>query len=139
MPELPDITVYAEALERHLLGETLERVRIIKPFVLRSFDPPIAELSGREVTSIGRVGKRLTIGLAGDLFVVIHLMIAGRLRWLPTGGKLPGRIGLAAFDFPHGTLVLTEAGTKRRASLTVVRGSEAVSATGSRGSRRIRY
>ena len=126
MPELPDITVYAEALERHLLGRTLERVRIIKPFVLRSFDPPIGEAAGLKVRSVGRIGKRLSIGLDRELFIVIHLMIAGRLRWLAAGAKSPGRIGLAAFDFPNGTLVLTEAGSKRRASITLVRGSEAV-------------
>ena len=120
--------VYAEALERHLLGSTLERVRIIKPFVLRSFDPPVSEVGGISVTAVGRIGKRLTIGLENDLYVVIHLMIAGRLRWTPSGAKAPGRIGLAAFDFPHGTLILTEAGTKRRASITVVRGKEALTA-----------
>jgi formamidopyrimidine-DNA glycosylase len=116
MPELPDITVYVEALERHVLGRTLERVRIIKPFVLRSFDPPVTEAQGRAVTSVGRIGKRLTIGLERDIFIVIHLMIAGRLRWVAAGAKPPGKIGLAAFDFVNGTLMLTEAGTKRRAS-----------------------
>ena len=128
MPELPDITVYVEALRRRLLGQPIERVRIIKPFVLRSFDPPIGELSGRVVTDVGRIGKRITISFEGDIHVVIHLMIAGRLRWLPAGGKPPGRIELAAFDFPNGTLVLTEAGTTRRASITLVRGSEALAA-----------
>lgn len=126
MPELPDITVYTEALRRHILGETLERIRIIKPFVLRSFDPPISEVGGKRVTGIGSIGKRLTIGTERDLYIVIHLMIAGRLRWMPAGAKAPGRIGLAAFDFPNGTLMLTEAGTTRRASLTVVRGTEAL-------------
>lgn len=124
MPELPDITVYAEALERHILGHVLERVRIIKPFVLRSFDPPLTEAERKTVTAIGRIGKRLTIGLDGGIFIVIHLMIAGRLRWLAAGAKAPGKIGLAAFDFAHGTLVLTEAGSKRRASITLVRGEE---------------
>ncbi len=126
MPELPDITVYAEALERHLLGRTLERVRIIKPFGLRSFDPPISEVSGKVVECIGRIGKRLTIGVEGELFIIVHLMIAGRLRWAPAGAKSPGRSGLAAFDFSHGTLILTEAGTKRRASIALVRGLEAL-------------
>ena len=126
MPELPDITIYVEALERHLLGHTLERVRIIKPFVLRSFDPPISAAAGLKVTSVGRIGKRLSIGLETDLFIVIHLMIAGRLRWVSAGAKAPGKIGLAAFDFSHGTLILTEAGTTRRASITLVRGSAAL-------------
>jgi formamidopyrimidine-DNA glycosylase len=126
MPELPDITVYVEALDRHVLGRTLERVRIIKPFVLRSFDPPISEVSGLRVTSVGRIGKRLTLGLERELFIVIHLMIAGRLRWVAAGAKAPGKIGLAAFDFSHGTLILTEAGTKRRASITLVRGEAAL-------------
>jgi formamidopyrimidine-DNA glycosylase len=128
MPELPDITVYVEALERHVLGRTLERVRIIKPFVLRSFDPPVTEAQGRAVTSVGRIGKRLTIGLERDIFIVIHLMIAGRLRWVAAGAKPPGKIGLAAFDFVNGTLMLTEAGTKRRASITLVRGADAMAA-----------
>ena len=126
MPELPDITVYVEALERHILGRTLEKVRIIKPFVLRSFDPPITEASSLKVTSVGRIGKRITIGLERELFIVIHLMIAGRLRWVAAGAKAPGKIGLAAFDFSQGTLILTEAGTKRRASITLVHGDEAL-------------
>ena len=128
MPELPDITVYVEALERHIIGHRLERVRIIKPFVLRSFDPPISAVSGHTVTSIGRIGKRIVIAMENDLFIVIHLMIAGRLRWLAAGAKAPGKIGLAAFDFSHGSLVLTEAGSKRRASITLVRGREALEA-----------
>jgi formamidopyrimidine-DNA glycosylase len=126
MPELPDITVYAEALERFVLGRSLERVRIIKPFVLRSFDPPIPEAEGKTVTGIGRIGKRLAIGLEGDVYIVIHLMIAGRLRWEDRGAKAPGKIGLAAFDFSNGTLILTEAGSKRRASITLVRGEDAL-------------
>jgi formamidopyrimidine-DNA glycosylase len=126
MPELPDITIYVEALERHLLGHRLDRVRIIKPFVLRSFDPPISAAAGLKVTSVGRIGKRISIGLENDLFIVIHLMIAGRLRWVSAGAKAPGRIGLAAFDFSHGTLILTEAGTTRRASITLVRGADAL-------------
>ena len=128
MPELPDIIVYAEALERYIVGRTLERVRIIKPFVLRSFDPPIAEAEGNAITGIGRIGKRLIVAVDGGVFIVIHLMIAGRLRWLDAGAKAPGRIGLAAFDFPNGTLVLTEAGSKRRASITLVRGEKALQA-----------
>lgn len=127
MPELPDITLYVEALERHALGLTLEKVRIIKPFVLRSFDPPIAEVNGLQATGIGRIGKRIVIGFEHELYLVIHLMVAGRLRWVPAGCKAPGRIGLAALDFSGGTLILTEAGTKRRASLTLVRGKPALS------------
>ncbi len=126
MPELPDITVYVEALERHVVGRTLEKVRVIKPFVLRSFDPPTTAAHGRAVLGVRRLGKRIVIALDGELFVVIHLMIAGRLSWLPAGGKPPGMIGLAAFDFENGTLVLTEAGTKRRASITLVSGETAL-------------
>jgi formamidopyrimidine-DNA glycosylase len=128
MPELPDITVYEEALQRHIAGRTLERVRIAKPFVLRSFDPPVSEAAGRRVTGISRIGKRLVISLEGDLHIVIHLMVAGRLRWLEAGAKMPGRIGLASFDFESGTLLLTEAGTKRRASITLVKGHAALEA-----------
>ena len=124
MPELPDITVYAEALQRHIVGRTLERVRIIKPFVLRSFEPPISEVAGKTVTGIRTIGKRLVIALEDGIFIVIHLMIAGRLRWIAAGAKAAGKIGLAAFDFPHGTLVLTEAGSTRRASITLVRGEQ---------------
>jgi formamidopyrimidine-DNA glycosylase len=128
MPELPDMTVYREALERHIAGKTLGRVRIAKPFVLRSFDPPIAEAAGRRVTGISRLGKRLVISLDGDLHLVIHLMIAGRFRWLDAGAKAPGKIGLASFDFDSGMLVLTEAGSKRRASITLVKGQAALDA-----------
>jgi len=124
MPELPDITVYAEALERHVVGRTLARVRIIKPFVLRSFEPPISEVAGKTVTGIRTIGKRLVIALEDGIFIVIHLMIAGRLRWIAAGAKAAGKIGLAAFDFPDGTLVLTEAGSTRRASITLVRGEQ---------------
>jgi formamidopyrimidine-DNA glycosylase len=133
MPELPDITVYVEALERHIVGHTLERLRIIKPFVLRSFDPPVNEVSGKRVIGISRIGKRISIGVQGGIFIVIHLMIAGRLRWTAEGTKAPGKIGLAAFDLPHGTLVLTEAGSKRRASITLVRGEAALRAIDRRG------
>jgi formamidopyrimidine-DNA glycosylase len=126
MPELPDITVYIEALERRVVGDTLDRVRIAKPFLLRSVDPPITAAQGKRVLDVRRMGKRIVLGLEDDLFLVIHLMIAGRLRWLPAGGKVPGKIGLAAFDFTSGTLVLTEAGSKRRASLWLVRGEESL-------------
>ncbi len=122
MPELPDVVVYLEALERRVLGRRLERVRLVSPFVLRTVDPPVSALDGHRVVSLRRMGKRLVLGLEGDLFIVIHLMIAGRLRWAPTGAKMPGRIALAAFEFEDGMLVLTEAGSKRRASLHLVAG-----------------
>ena len=126
MPELPDITVYLEALEPRIVGRRLERVRIAGPSLLRSVDPPISEAAGREVTGLRRLGKRIVWELEGELFLVFHLMIAGRLRWKPPGAKLARKLGLAAFDFEDGTLVLTEAGTKRRASLHLVRGEAAL-------------
>ena len=122
MPELPDITVYIEALESRVVGQRLERTRIAKPFLLRSFDPPITAAEGKTVTGLRRMGKRIVLELEDDLFLVVHLMIAGRLRWQEGGAKVPGKIGLAAFDFPNGTLILTEAGSKRRASLWLTRG-----------------
>src|SRR5213594_4954315 len=122
MPELPDVTVYIEALEARITGATLERVRLASPFLLRSVDPPIAAAANRRVTGLRRLGKRVVIGLEGDLFLMLPLMIAGRLHWKTAGAKLPGKIGLAAFDFSSGTLVLTEAGSKRRAALSLVRG-----------------
>jgi formamidopyrimidine-DNA glycosylase len=122
VPELPDITVYIEALEARLVGQPLERTRIAKPFLLRSVDPPISAANGKRVTGVRRMGKRIVLELEDDLFLVIHLMIAGRLRWVAAGTKVPGKLGLAAFDFPNGTLILTEAGSKRRASLWLVRG-----------------
>src|SRR6478672_2572718 len=126
MPELPDITVYIEALEARIVGQPLERIRIAKPFLLRSVDPPISAANGKRVIGVRRLGKRIAIELEDDLFLVIHLMIAGRLRWVPAGGKVPGKIGLAAFDFTNGTLILTEAGSKRRASLWLVRGEQSL-------------
>ena len=126
MPELPDITVYIEALASRVVGQPLERMRIAKPFLLRSVDPPISEANGKRVTGVRRMGKRIVLELEDDLFLVVHLMIAGRLRWVPAGGKVPGKVGLAAFDFPNGTLVLTEAGSKRRASLWLVRGEQSL-------------
>ena len=126
MPELPDITVYIEALASRVVGQPLERTRIAKPFLLRSVDPPISEANGKRVTGVRRMGKRIVLELEDDLFLVVHLMIAGRLRWVPAGGKVPGKVGLAAFDFPNGTLVLTEAGSKRRASLWLVRGEQSL-------------
>ncbi|MBI5545729.1 MAG: formamidopyrimidine-DNA glycosylase [Deltaproteobacteria bacterium] len=124
MPELPDITVYLEALDRRVRDQTIERVRLASPFVVRTFDPPIAAAQGRRVRGLRRMGKRIVLALDGDLFLVLHLMIAGRLRWLEAGAKIPGRLGLAALDFPSGTLLLTEASTKKRASLHLVRGEE---------------
>jgi len=122
VPELPDIEVYAEALAARVLRQPLQRVRIATPFLLRSADPPLGEVEGRLVLAVQRLGKRIVLALDGDLFLVLHLMIAGRLHWKEPGARPPGRVGLAAFDFPTGTLVLTEAGTKRRAALHLVRG-----------------
>jgi formamidopyrimidine-DNA glycosylase len=126
VPELPDIVVYLEALRPRVLGQPLESVRVIHPFTLRSFDPPISAAEGREVVGLRRIGKRIVLELDGGLFLVIHLMIAGRLRWKPPGGKPPGKPALAAFTFPTGVLVLTEAGSKRRASIHVVAGEAAL-------------
>src|SRR5436309_4913860 len=122
MPELPDIVVYLECLRAKVDGQTLDGVRLANPFLLRSVEPPVGEAAGRRVTGLRRLGKRIVIALDPDLFLVLHLMIAGRLHWKPRGAKPPGKIGLAAFDCPTGTLTLTEAGSKRRASLSVVRG-----------------
>jgi formamidopyrimidine-DNA glycosylase len=126
MPELPDLEVYRRALERRLVGEPLERLRIVSPFVLRSVDPPAAEVVGRRVEAVTRLGKRLALRLEDERALVMHLMIAGRLRWLLPGGKPPGRITLAAADFPRGTLVLTEASGKKRAWIRLVRGAAAL-------------
>jgi formamidopyrimidine-DNA glycosylase len=126
VPELPDISAYISALEPRVLGQTLERVRLASVFLLRTVDPPLASVEGRTVVALRRIGKRVGIGLDGNLWLVLHLMIAGRLHWRPAGAKLSGRQHLAGFDFPHGTLVLTEAGSKRRASLYVLRGEEAL-------------
>jgi formamidopyrimidine-DNA glycosylase len=128
MPELPDVTVYVEALERHVAGRTLDGVRIGSPFVLRSVEPPIADAAGRAVTGVRRLGKRIVLPLEPDLFLVIHLMIAGRLRWRPRGAAVPRGRGLAAFDVPGGTLLFTEEGRKHRAGLWLVRGEEALAA-----------
>ncbi len=128
MPELPDVVVYIERLEARILGRRLVRARLLNPFVLRSVDPPLAAAEGREVTRLRRIGKRIVFGLDGDLFLVIHLMIAGRLRWLGPGARPPGRISLASFEFADGQLVLTEAGSKRRASIHLVRGADALAA-----------
>jgi formamidopyrimidine-DNA glycosylase len=152
MPELPDVTVYVEALRTRILGQPLTALRLASPFVLRTVDPPPSELQGKRVIDITRMGKRIVIALEGDLFIVIHLMIAGRFKWLPQiadrasrvaprsaatrdgrranrdSPKLPSKLSLAMFDFPNGTLLLTEAGSKKRASLHLVRGRAAVHA-----------
>jgi formamidopyrimidine-DNA glycosylase len=128
VPELPDVTVYVEALAARVQGQPLQRVRVVNPFLLRSADPPLAAAEGRTVTAARRLGKRIVLGLEGDLFLALHLMIAGRLHWKEPGARPPGRVGLAAFDFPAGTLTLTEAGTKRRAALHLVRGEAALRA-----------
>ncbi len=128
MPELPDIALYLGALAPRVVGSRLERLRIASPFLLRTAEPPVADLAGRQVVAVRRIGKRIVLAFDGDTFVVLHLMIAGRLHWKPAGAPIPRRAGLAAFDFPNGTLLLTEAGSKHRASLHVVRGREALAA-----------
>jgi formamidopyrimidine-DNA glycosylase len=124
MPELPDIVAYVGALESRIIGQPLERVRLASPFLLRTTQPTIADAEGRTVREIRRIGKRIAVGADGDLWLVLHLMIAGRLHWRPPNVNLAGRQNLAAFDFPEGTLTLTEAGTKRRASLHILAGEE---------------
>ena len=126
MPELPDVAAYINALENRIVGQRLEHVRLANVFLLRTAEPPISSVEGHTVREIRRIGKRIAIGLDGDLWLVLHLMIAGRLHWKPAAAKLAGRLNLAAFDFPNGSLVLTEAGTKRRASLHVLRGEDAL-------------
>jgi formamidopyrimidine-DNA glycosylase len=122
VPELPDIVVYIEALEKRILGQTLEEVRVASPFLLRTADPPFQSVKGKKVTKLRRIGKRIAIGLDNDLWLVLHLMIAGRLHWRARGVKVSRPRGLAAFDFPNGSLLLTEAGSKKRASLHLVTG-----------------
>jgi len=124
VPELPDIAAYIEALEPRVMGRTLQRVRVGSPFLLRTLEPPPASAEGRVVRGLRRIGKRIAMGVEGDVWLVLHLMIAGRLHWRPPQPKLGGRQNLAAFDFAHGSLTLTEAGSQRRASLHVVRGEE---------------
>lgn len=126
MPELPDITAYLEALQSRVVQRKLERVRIAGPFLLRTVDPPPQACEGRIVCELRRLGKRICLGFEGDLWMVLHLMIAGRLHWRPPGAALPRRVGLAAFEFENGVLTLTEAGSRRRASLHVVQGAEAL-------------
>src|SRR5438132_9252063 len=128
MPEYPDIIVYIERLRPRIENQTLERVRLTSPFLLRTVDPPLAAIIGHQVVGLRRLGKRIVLELTESLFLVLHLMIAGRLHWKARFAKLPGRVGLAAFDFPTGTLVLTEAGTKKRASLHLLRGERALAA-----------
>lgn len=124
MPELPDISAYLSALQGRIIGQPLKRVRLNSPFLLRTAAPPLSEAVGHQVTELRRIGKRVAIGLDNELWLVLHLMIAGRLHWRAAGAAIKGRNNLAAFDFPHGSLLLTEAGTKRRASLHVVKGEE---------------
>src|SRR5579863_6443475 len=124
MPELPDIAAYISALESRIVGQPIERVRLASAFLLRTVQPPVTGVEGRTVREVRRIGKRIAIGVEGDIWLVLHLMIAGRLHWRPPGAKLSGRQNLASFDFPNGSLVLTEAGTKRRASLHVVSGED---------------
>jgi formamidopyrimidine-DNA glycosylase len=124
MPELPDVVVYLECLQRRVVGQPLDKVRLSSPFLLRSVEPPLTSAEGKTVRGLRRLGKRLVFALDDELFLILHLMIAGRLHWKPRGAKPPGKIGLAAFDFPNGTLTLTEAGTKKRAALHLVRGDE---------------
>jgi formamidopyrimidine-DNA glycosylase len=128
MPELPDVCVYLEALERKVAGRVLERIRLASPFVLRSYDPPLEATFGRTVHGVRRIGKRIVFDLGDELFIVVHLMIAGRFHWRAPGQKGMGKVVLAAFEFSHGTLFFTEAGSKKRASLTVVRGEAALRA-----------
>ena len=124
MPELPDIAAYISALESRIVGQPIQQIRLASAFLLRTAQPPITDVEGRTVRELRRIGKRIGIGVEGDLWLVLHLMIAGRLHWRSRAAKLAGRQSLAAFDFPNGSLVLTEAGTKHRASLYVLRGKE---------------
>jgi formamidopyrimidine-DNA glycosylase len=128
MPELPDIQLYLHALGPRVIGHRLERVRLAAPFLLRSVEPRLSAVEGRTVVGVERLGKRVVLALDGDLFLVVHLMIAGRLRWKTAGAPVPGKVGLLALDFAQGTLLLTEAGSTRRASLYLVRGREALAA-----------
>jgi formamidopyrimidine-DNA glycosylase len=126
MPELPDVTVYIEALSERVLHQPIEKIRIGSPFVLRSFEPRIGAAEGRKILAFRRLGKRIVFELEDELFLIVHLMIAGRFHWRPRGAKIARKYGQAAFDFPHGTLLLTEAGTRKRASICLVRGEAAL-------------
>jgi formamidopyrimidine-DNA glycosylase len=128
MPELPDVTVYVEALSQRIVGEPLQAIRLASPFVLRSVEPPIGQASGRRVREVRRLGKQVVLALEGGLFLVLHLMVSGRLHWKAPGAKVAGKLALAAFDFPSGTLTFTEASSKKRASLHLVQGEEALRA-----------
>jgi formamidopyrimidine-DNA glycosylase len=128
VPELPDIELYLHALRPRIVGQRIERARLVSPFLVRTFEPPFQSVEGRLIMALRRLGKRLVWALEGELFLVFHLMIAGRFRWKPAGAAIPGRVGLAAFDFPSGTLLLTEAGSKRQASLYLLAGEDALSA-----------
>jgi len=133
VPELPDVVTYLEALKRFVVGQRLERIRLTSPFVLRTADPPLGDAFGKVLGAVRRLGKRIVFVLDGDFFVVIHLMIAGRFHWKAAGAKIPGKVGLAAFDFRTGTLMLTEASTKKRASIHIVRGEQGLEAFASSG------
>src|SRR5258705_2299740 len=126
MPELPDVTVYIEALNERVLNQPIQKVRVGSPFVMRSFDPPISAVEGKKILALRRLGKRIVFEVEGELFLMVHLMIAGRFHWKPKGAKIARKYGQAAFDFPDGTLLLTEAGTKKRASIHLVRGESAL-------------
>jgi formamidopyrimidine-DNA glycosylase len=128
MPELPDVELYLHALRPRVVGARLERVRIGNPFIIRSYDPPVVAIEGSTVLSVERLGKRLVFAFEHDLFMVVHLMIAGRFRWRERGAAIPGKVGLVAFDFPSGTLLMTEQGSKRQASIHLVRGASMVRA-----------
>lgn len=128
MPELPDVLLYIESLKPRVLDQTLEHVRLASPFVVRSVTPPISAINGRRIRGIRRLGKQIVFELEGNLFLIVHLMIAGRFQWKERGAKIPGKLGLAAFDFPTGTLLLTEAGSKKRASLNLVAGEPELAA-----------
>jgi formamidopyrimidine-DNA glycosylase len=133
MPELPDIALYLEALAARVVGQPIQKLRIGNPFVVRTIEPAPSEVAGRQVVALRRMGKRIVFELTDDLFIVVHLMIAGRLRWRDAGAAIPGKVGLAAFDFPSGTVVFTEAGSKRQASIHIVRGEAALAALDPRG------
>jgi formamidopyrimidine-DNA glycosylase len=126
MPELPDVLLYLHALQPRIVGQRVIRVRLASPFLLRSIDPPLSAIEGRKVVALRRLGKRIVFEAEDELFLVFHLMIAGRFRWKPPGAQIPGKVGLLAIDFDHGTLVMTEAGTKKQASLHVVSGRAAL-------------
>jgi formamidopyrimidine-DNA glycosylase len=126
MPELPDVVIYLEALQRFVVGQPIEKIRLVSASVLRTADPPLSAAEGKKVLGVRRIGKRIALALEDDLFLVVHLMIAGRFHWRRRGARGQGKVGHVAFDFPHGTLMLTEASTKKRASIHLVRGEEAL-------------